>query len=255
LKRLTLLLFALACAAPAAAAVPSRPPIVWKPIPFGPARQAETAAYERRHYGLDRSTFSCDRPAAAEPRRASPSRSQASPSPRHCGPHVIVEHYTANDSLVVTWSTFASDAADPELHERPGTCAQFVIDRDGTIYQLVRLPLVCRHTVGLNWTAIGIEHVGTSDAAVLRNPRQLAASLALTLWLAHRYGIARNDVIGHNESLRSRFHRERYPAWRCQTHGDWTHADMELYRARLGALARREGVALPAGPPLGAPSC
>jgi N-acetylmuramoyl-L-alanine amidase len=229
-KRVAVLLgLVLASAPPAGVAAPPRPRIVWKPIPFGPARQAETAAYERRHYGLDRSTL--------------------------VGPHAIVEHYTANDSLAATWTAFASDAPDAELHERPGTCAQFVIDRDGTIYQLVRLPFVCRHTVGLNWTAIGIEHVGTSDAAVLGNARQLAASLALTLWLAYSYGIARNDVIGHNESLRSRYHRERYPGWRCQTHGDWTHADMEVYRGRLAALARREGVVLPAGPPLGAPSC
>jgi N-acetylmuramoyl-L-alanine amidase len=51
----------------------------------------------------------------------------------------------------------------------------------GTIYQLVRLPLSCRHTVGLNWTAIGIEHVGTSDREILSNQRQLRASLELTL--------------------------------------------------------------------------
>jgi N-acetylmuramoyl-L-alanine amidase len=213
----------------AGAGNPPRPRIVWKPIPFPAGRIAETAAYERRHYGLDRSTL--------------------------LGPHVIVEHYTANDSFSATWNTFASDAADPELHERPGTCAQFVIDRDGTIYQLVRLPVVCRHTVGLNWTAIGIEHVGTSDASILESPRQLASSLALTLWLAARYGIARNAVIGHSESLRSPYHRERYPAWRCQTHGDWSHADMEVYRARLAALARRDGVALAAGQHLGAPNC
>jgi N-acetylmuramoyl-L-alanine amidase len=226
---LLILVCALAAVAPAGAALPPAPRVVWKPIPFPAARRAETAAYERRHYGLDRSTL--------------------------VGPHVIVEHYTANDSFSATWNTFASDAADPELHERPGTCAQFVVDRDGTIYQLVRLPLVCRHTVGLNWTAIGIEHVGTSDAAILGNPRQLAASLALTLWLAHRYGIPRNAVIGHNESLRSPFHRELYPGWRCQTHGDWTHADMGVYRAALAALARREGVPLAAGPPLQAPKC
>jgi N-acetylmuramoyl-L-alanine amidase len=226
---LLILVCALAAVTPAGAALPPPPRVVWKPIPFPPARRAETAAYERRHYGLDRSTL--------------------------VGPHVIVEHYTANDSFSATWNTFASDAADPELHERPGTCAQFVVDRDGTIYQLVRLPLVCRHTVGLNWTAIGIEHVGTSDAAILGNPRQLAASLALTLWLAHRYGIPRNAVIGHSESLRSPFHHELYPGWRCQTHGDWTHADMGVYRAELAALARREGVPLAAGPLLQAPKC
>ena len=133
---------------------------------------------------------------------------------------------------------------DSELHELPGTCAHFVIDRDGTIYQLVPLGVMCRHTVGLNYTAIGIEHVGTSDRQILSDPRQLEASLQLTLWLMHRYRISLPNVIGHNESLTSPYHRERYAAWRCQTHGDWTHSDMTVYRARLAALAAREHVAI-----------
>jgi N-acetyl-anhydromuramyl-L-alanine amidase AmpD len=185
-------------------------------VPFGPQRRAETAAYAERHYGLR--TW------------------------RLAQPHVIVEHYTANDSFSATWNTFASDAPDPELHEEPGTCAHFVVDTDGTIYQLVPLSTICRHTVGLNWTAIGIEHVGTSDSSILRNPRQLAASQRLTLWLMSRFHISLPNVIGHSESLTSPYHRERYAAWRCQTHGDWTHADMDLYRAKLRALARAERV-------------
>ena len=48
-----------------------------------------------------------------------------------------------------------------------------MIDKDGTIYQLVPITIMCRHTVGLNYTAIGIEHVGTSDQEILGNPRQL----------------------------------------------------------------------------------
>jgi N-acetylmuramoyl-L-alanine amidase len=199
-------------------AVPAKPPIVQKPIPFGAARRAETAAYAQRHYGLH--TW------------------------RLAHPRVIVEHYTAGTTFSSAWSTFASDAPDPELHELPGTCAHFVIDPAGTIYQLVPLTTICRHTVGLNWTAIGIEHVGTSDAQILARPRQLAASLRLTLWLAHRYGISLPNVIGHAESLTSPYHRERYAPWRCQTHGDWTHDDMTTYRARLRALARREHVRL-----------
>jgi hypothetical protein len=119
-----------------------------------------------------------------------------------------------------------------------------VIDRDGTIYQLVPLSTICRHTVGLNWTAIGIEHVGTSDASILDNPRQLHASFELTLWLMSRYSISLPNVIGHAESLTSRYHRERYAAWRCQTHGDWQRADMAVYRARLDRLARAQHVAV-----------
>jgi beta-N-acetylhexosaminidase len=198
--------------------VAPKPLIVQKPIPFPPARRAETAVYAQRHYGLD--TW------------------------RLNAPHVIVEHYTATTTFSSAWNTFAADSPDPELGERPGTCAHFVIDRDGTIYQLVPLSTICRHTVGLNWTAIGIEHVGTSDASILDNPRQLHASLELTLWLMSHYGISLPNVIGHAESLTSRYHRERYAAWRCQTHGDWQRADMAVYRARLDQLARAQHVAV-----------
>jgi beta-N-acetylhexosaminidase len=212
------LLLALLLAAPAAP--PPKPAIVVKPIPFGAARRAETAAYARRHYGLN--TW-------------------------RLHPRVIVEHYTASNTFSSAYSTFAADTPDSELHELPGTCAHYVIDTDGTIYQLVPTTIMCRHTVGLNYTAIGIEHVGTSDAQILGNPRQLRASLALTAWLMNRYGIELRNVIGHNESLTSPYHRERVAAWRCQTHGDWTRGDMNVYRRRLAALARRYGGRL--GPP------
>jgi beta-N-acetylhexosaminidase len=160
---------------------------------------------------------------------------------------VIVEHMSVADSFSSVYATFAVDARDSELHELPGLCAHFVVDRDGTIYQLVRLDTICRHTVGLNWTAIGIEHIGRSDAGVLRDPRQLDASLRLTLWLEQRFHIPLRDVIGHNESLGSPYHRERVAALRCQTHSDWKRADMLVYRRKLAALARRYRV--PIGPP------
>jgi N-acetylmuramoyl-L-alanine amidase len=200
-----------------------RPAIVAKPIPFGAQRRAETTAYARRHYGPAHATWRLDHP------------------------RVIVEHYTATESFSSVFNYFSQDVADPELHELPGVCSHFVIDRDGTIYQLVSTSVICRHTVGLNYTAIGIEHVGTSDAEILANPRQLASSLALTVWLMQKFGISLGNVIGHNESLTSRYHLELYRPWRCQTHGDWVKADMDVYRSRLRALARRNRV--PLGPP------
>jgi N-acetylmuramoyl-L-alanine amidase len=200
---------------------PPRPHVVWKPIPFGAQRLSETAAYARRHYGIESYVLR---------------------------PRAIVEHVTATDSFSSVYATFAADVPDPELHELPGTCAHFVVDRDGTIYQLVRTDVICRHTVGLNWAAIGIEHVGTSDAQVLADPAQMRASLALTLWLMARYRIPLADVIGHNESLTSPLHRERYAPWRCQTHADWRRADMNVYRDRLAALARRYGLELGPAP-------
>ena len=151
-------------------------------------------------------------------------------------PHVIVIHYTETPDFASTFNTFAPDVPDSELHELPNTCAHFVIDRAGIIHQLVPLGIMCRHTVGLNWTAIGVEHVGSSDAQVLSNRAQMRSSLRLVRWLRCRYRIALSNVIGHNESLSSQFHHERIAALRTPTHDDFARVDMRLYRRRLRAL-------------------
>jgi N-acetyl-anhydromuramyl-L-alanine amidase AmpD len=148
-------------------------------------------------------------------------------------PKVIVEHYTQTSTAQQAYNTFAPDVPDSEFHELPNTCAHFVVEPGGRIDQLVSLSLRCRHTVGLNWTAIGIENVGFSDREILSRRAQMASSLALTRWLRCRFGIPLKDVIGHNESLSSPYHRERVPAFAHQTHSDWNHADMERYRTRL----------------------
>jgi N-acetylmuramoyl-L-alanine amidase len=187
------------------------PPAIhqWR-IPFPPHRRDEMRAYARRHYGINSYTLT--------------------------KPKVIVEHVAVAASAAATRNVFVPDRPDPELHELPGVCSHFVVDRDGTIYQLVSLKLMCRHTVGLNYTAIGIEHAGFKDSDVLGDNRQLAASLRLTAWLECRYGIRLSNVIGHNESLSSPYHRERVARLRTQTHGDMTHASMQVYRRKLRAL-------------------
>jgi N-acetylmuramoyl-L-alanine amidase len=186
----------------------SKPRIAQSRIPFGPKRKAEMRRYARRHYGIDRYSLA--------------------------HPKVIVEHFTGTTSYRATYQTFAADVPDVELHELPGLCAHFVIDRKGVIHQLVSLRIMCRHTVGLNWTAIGIEHVGTSDGQVMSDRPQLAASLRLTRWLQSQFGIKTKSVIGHSESLRSPYHRELVPALKRQTHADFSHTTMRRYRRLLG---------------------
>src|SRR6185503_1387392 len=198
---------AVALAAAALVVAPPKPAIVQKPIPFGPQRRAEMAAYSKRHYGTAQW--------------------------RLIAPKVIVEHYTARDTVSSAYTPFAPDHADSELHEVPNVCAHFVIDTDGTIYQLVPLTIRCRHTVGLNYTAIGIEHVGRSATGILSNARMMAASLALTRWLMWRFHITQRNVIGHAESLSSPYHHELVAALRTQTHGDWNAGEMKRYRALL----------------------
>lgn len=185
---------------------PRRPAIESRPIPFGPERLEQTAAYSARHYG-ERKT--------------------------RLDPRVIVQHFTVLDSAEEVIARFSSNRPDAELHELPGVCSHYLIDRDGTILQLVSERRICRHTVGLNDVAIGIEHVGASDAEVLENSAQLAASLRLTAWLQCRYGVATGDVIGHAESLTSPHHHEGVPSLRRQTHDDFKPPAMRRYRARL----------------------
>ncbi|MDQ2935713.1 MAG: DUF2817 domain-containing protein, partial [Chloroflexota bacterium] len=113
----------------AASSVP-RPPIIRKLIPFPPHRRREMAAYSKRHYG----------------------KAQW----RLINPHVIVEHISVTDSIDALYNTFAPDHPDPELHELPNVCSHFGVGSNGRIDQFVRLDTRCRHTVGLNYTAIGI---------------------------------------------------------------------------------------------------
>lgn len=192
---------------PRAAAAQERPDIEDTFIPFGRKRKRQMAAYSERHYG--------EREWRLDEVRT------------------IVQHYTASTTLESAYDTFAANARDAELGELPGVCAHFVIDTDGTIHKLVRLSVRCRHTVGLNDRSIGIEHVGTSDAAVMGNRRQLRASLRLTRWLMAEYDVPREHVIGHAESLSSPFHHERVERLKTQTHGDMQPETMRRYRRKL----------------------
>jgi hypothetical protein len=149
---------------------------------------------------------------------------------------VIVQHVAVAGSVEAVFNTFAPDHPDPELHELPNVCSHFVVGSGGGIFQLVGLRTRCRHTVGLNHRAIGIEHVGFSDRDLLGNGRQLRASLRLTRYLRCRFGIKVRDVIGHNESLRSPYHFELVPSLKHQTHGDMKRASMRVYRRKLRRL-------------------
>jgi N-acetylmuramoyl-L-alanine amidase len=188
-----------------------RPAIKQDRIPFPESRKREMTLYAERHYGID--TYHL------------------------IDPRVIVEHYTETPDFQSTYEIFAPDHPDSELHELPNTCAHFVVDRFGVIYQLVPVDIMCRHTVGLNYTAIGIENVGFSDREILDNPAEMRASLLLTRWLRCKYQISIANVIGHNESLSSPYHRENVPSLRTQTHEDWRRVDMDVYRARLRRLS------------------
>lgn len=181
-------------------------------IPFGPRRKRQMARYSLRHYGEQEWRL-------RQPRQ-------------------IVQHVALAATAAQVFNSFRLDRPDPEFHELPASCAHFVVSGRGRVVQLVPVGIRCRHTVGLNHVAIGIEHTGFRDADVLDNRRQMRASVRLTRWLRCRYDIAIGDVIGHGESLGSRYFRELVPAMKNQTHGDFRHASMRRYRKALHDAGR-----------------
>ena len=154
----------------------ARPAITQDPIPYTAARRAEMAAYAQRHYGVDTSRLS--------------------------HPRLVVLHFTASSSYPGVHATFANDT--PNNGELPGTCAHFVVDKDGTIYQQAPLDVMCRHAIGVNDRSVGIEMVqetgpssSWADQQILARAPQIHSVLALVAWLCSRYGIPVRDVIGH----------------------------------------------------------
>ena len=192
-----------------------RPGIDHDPIPYGHQRKHEMAAYSKRHYGKRRW--------------------------RLLNPRLIVLHFTAGPTYRSAWQTFASDA--PNMGERPGVCSHFVVAKNGRIHRLVRPGIRCRHTIGLNHRAIGVEMVqegGRSshwaDRQILHRNRQIHAALHLVGWLKQRFGIRMRDVIGHAMANHSPYFKD-LEGWR-NDHTDWLRRDVLDFRHRLRRLLR-----------------
>jgi N-acetylmuramoyl-L-alanine amidase len=177
-------------------------------VPFGPKRKRQMAAYSRRHYG------------EREWRLV-----------RH---RQIVLHYAMAPSISAVVNTFRDPRPDPVFGERPQVCTHFVIG-PGRAVQTVSLRARCRHTLGLNHVTIGIEHLGYSDREVMASRGMRLRSLSLVKRLRCLYGIPVRDVIGHSESLRSRYYRERVPSAKGQTSPDFSRKTMRTYRKKLAA--------------------
>jgi N-acetylmuramoyl-L-alanine amidase len=143
-----------------------------KPIAFGALREQLTLEYIRQHY---------------DPRASSTT----------IQPVMIVVHWTASGTLQSAWNAFNAETLTSRADIAGGgplnTSAQFMIDRDGTAYQLMPETRMARHVIGLNRRAIGIENVGNNDLTAA----QLEANALLIEDIARRYRI--RYVIGHLE--------------------------------------------------------
>lgn len=84
--------------------------------------------------------------------------------------------------------------------------SQFLIDRDGKIYQLMPDNYLARHAIGLNYCAIGVENIGSEKEPLTEE--QVIANAKLVRHLCNKYKI--EYLIGHSEYIKFR----NTPLWK-----------------------------------------
>lgn len=122
-------------------------------------------------------------------------------------PRAVVVHWTVFKTAEATHDYFYGETDDEDTLN---VCSQFLVDRDGTIYRLAKETLLCRHAIGYNWCAIGIENVGGFDGKEDLTPEQLRANIALIRYLHAKYPTI-DWVFGHyqqNEAKVSGLYKE-----------------------------------------------
>lgn len=162
--------------------------IVQKPIDFTMHRIELTKEYIKLHYGMEVQDITIK-------------------------PQVIVLHYTAVKDLNSSFAYFKPEEIGnmrPDIVKagKLNTSAQFLVDRDGTVYQLMPDNWMARHVIGLNMIAIGIENVGGVNGADDLSDAQIEANIKLVKHLKAKYPDI-TYLIGHYQYTQF----DRTPLW------------------------------------------
>jgi len=109
--------------------------------------------------------------------------------------NLIVLHITAGPTARSAINTFKASVAPHRVS------AHFVIDRDGTVFQLLPVEDTAWHASAVNSRSVGIEHAA-QPGLLPCTEEQYKASAALVSWLCNLLGIPcdRLHVKGHSEA-------------------------------------------------------
>ncbi|MCK9473220.1 MAG: N-acetylmuramoyl-L-alanine amidase [Sulfurimonas sp.] len=118
-------------------------------------------------------------------------------------PKIIVIHHTAIDDFNNSISRFISQTLPSDRPDIKGggalnVSAHFMVERDGTIHQLMPLEFMARHVIGLNYNSLGIENVGGQNSKDNLTNEQLKANIFLVNYLKTKFPTI-EYVIGHYE--------------------------------------------------------
>lgn len=109
--------------------------------------------------------------------------------------NLVVLHITAGSTMEGAFNTFQGSIAPHRVS------AHFIIDRDGTVYQLLSISETAWHASAVNGHSIGIENVAV-PGKLMATEAQYAASAALVRWLCEQMKVPadRTHVRSHNEA-------------------------------------------------------
>ena len=115
-------------------------------------------------------------------------------------PTIIVLHYTDGGTIKSIHNYFnpATIEDSRQLNKKVSTLnvgSQFLIDRDGKIYQLMPDNFLARHAIGINYCAIGVENIGGDNNPLTQ--AQVIANAKLVRHLCQKYKI--EYLVGHSE--------------------------------------------------------
>jgi N-acetyl-anhydromuramyl-L-alanine amidase AmpD len=122
-------------------------------------------------------------------------------NPRVIIPKIIVIHWTGMDDFQSSFKSFLPAELSKNRKElivagELNVGAHFLVDFNGTIYQILPVTYFARHVIGLNLVAIGIENVGGNKKPL--TDAQLLANELLVRCLVENYPEIKY-VIGHYE--------------------------------------------------------
>ncbi|WP_312074902.1 peptidoglycan recognition family protein [Chryseobacterium sp.] len=149
--------------------------IIEKPINYSAERVQLSLEYLKEHHGLVQKTATIV-------------------------PKMIVLHYTAGGTVESNFKYFNNthlESARNTLKKQStlNVSSQFIVDRDGTVYQLMEPNQFARHTIGLNYCAVGVENIGSKKQPLTE--KQVEANAKLVRYLSQKYKI--EYLIGHSE--------------------------------------------------------
>ena len=119
-------------------------------------------------------------------------------------PKIIVLHWTETKNLAAAFKSFNLPKIDhhnrPQLQGDLNVSAHFVVDRAGTIYQLMPDNWMAKHVIGLNYHSIGIENVGGVENKADLTHQQAESDAYLVCYLRKKYSSIQY-LIGHKNYL------------------------------------------------------